>query len=168
MLNYFEFLFNSDGSLKPRVAPVVNYLKDSNSFVLKYSVPGYHSPRQYFKFSSIPNQFPNEFVAFIFQTFSITDSFLFRHPHNKVPKVKHSIVNAYFNISPTPKSFSQEDIDIATYNLNLAIKLGKSHHSLFFFDSYLEAYKILHPEISRYSKSIVKSILTEFNKLISS
>lgn len=165
MDSYINFLFNDDGSLKPRYAPIVS-TKPDGSFILKYSVPGYHTPRQYFSFSSIPSSFPNPYIAEIFRIFSITDSFLFRHPHNKIPPFRSSIINPFFNIVPSKKTFSPEEIEIASYNLNLAIRLGRSHHSLFFFDSYLEAYKILHPDI-RYSKSKIKQIQIDFNKLIS-
>ena len=164
--NYIEFLFNNDGTLKTRNAPVINYIAESDSFILKYSIPGYHMPRQYFKFSYIPDTFPNSYIADIFDIFSITDSFLHRHPHNRIPSFKKSIIEDYFGLDtinpPDPESLS-----IAQYNLELAISLGRTHHSLFYFDDYLEAYKILHPEIKRFSKNVVKRIQAEFNKLIS-
>jgi len=164
--NYIEFLFTEDGQLKPRVAPVVNYAPESDSFILKYSVPGYHAPRQYFRFSVIPEQFPNVYIAEIFRIFSITNSFLFRHPHNRIPEVKKSIIEEYFDIdSITP--VSPEDLEVAKYNMELALKLGRENHSLFYFDSYLEAYKVLHPEIKRFSKNVVRCIQAEFNKAIS-
>jgi len=165
--NYIEFLFNEDGTLKARNAPVVNYLPVKDSFILKYSIPGYHMPRQYFSFDSIPDQFPNPFVADIFSIFSITNTFLFRHPHNLIPPFKKSIIRDYFGIEDVTEP-DLEEVACAQYNLNLAISLGREHHSLFFFDSYLEAYKVLHPEIKRYSKNVVKRIQAEFNKLISS
>lgn len=164
--NYIEFLFNEDGTLKTRNAPIVNYIPSSDSFILKYSIPGYHSPRQYFKFSIIPESFPNEFVAEIFRIFSITNSFLYRHPHKRIPDFKKSIVYDYFEIENS-HNYSQDEIDAALYNLNLAISLGRQRHSLFYFDSYLDAYKILHPEL-KYTKNVVKRIQAEFNKLISS
>ena len=167
-IHYIEFLFNEDGALKVRNAPVVSYVPKTDSFVLRYSIPGYHVPRQYFKFVSIPEQFPNEYVSEIFRIFSITNSFLFRHPYSSIPPFKKSIICQYFGLDLFIPKYSEEDIDIAKYNLNLAISLGRSHHSLFYFDSYLEAYKILHPEIKRYSKNVVKQIQAEFNKLISS
>lgn len=165
-LNLIEFLFNPDGTLKSRnTAPIINYIPESDSFILKYSIPGYHMPRQYFKFSDIPSQFPNEYISDIFYLFSITDSFLHRHPHNKIPAPRISLINEYFGIDnsyvPSP-----EETDNALYNLNLAIKLGRENHSLFYFDNYLEAYKILHPEL-RYTKNVVKKIQAEFNKRIS-
>lgn len=165
MSNYIQFLFDEDGTLKSRYAPVVTTNKDG-SFLLKYSVPGYHSPRQYFKFDEIPSSFPNEFVSEIFRVFSITNSFLFRRPHNKIPSHRVSIVNDFFGIIPAKKSYSEDEIEIAQYNLNLAIKLGRERHSLFYFDSYLDAYRILHPEL-RYSSSVIRSIQAGFNKLIS-
>lgn len=165
--NYIEFLFNPDGSPKPRLQPVINYIPKSDSFILKYSVPGYHAPRQYFKFSYIPEVFPNEYISFIFETFSITDSFLHRHPHNRIPQVKKSIIEDYFGLDYINPP-DAESIEVASYNLELAISLGRTHHSLFYFDDYLEAYKVLHPEIKRYSKNVVKRIQAEFNKAISS
>ena len=164
--NYMEFLFDEHGVLKKRLAPVVNYIPESDSFILRYSIPGYHMPRQYFRFSVIPNQFPNEYVAFIFQVFSITNSFLYRHPHNRIPNYKKSIIADYFGIEVVNKP-DPEAIEVAEYNLNLALKLGRENHSLFYFDSYLEAYKVLHPEIKCYSKNVVKKIQAEFNKAIS-
>lgn len=158
MLNYKDFLFDEDGNLKLRNAPVVDYLPETDTFILKYSIPGYHCPRQYFKFAFIPEQFPNQYVAFIFKNFSITNSFLYRHPHNKIPKPKSGR-------KIKTKILSPEVAEMAQYNLNLAVKLGRLHHSLFYFDSYLEAYKILHPEIKRLN---VKQVQIEFNKLISS
>ena len=164
--SYIEFLFKPDGSLKSRNAPVISYIPESDSFILKYSVSGYHAPRQYFKFSVIPEQFPNVYVAEIFRVFSITNSFLFRHPHNRIPEVKKSIIEDYFGIeSITP--VDPEDLEVAKYNMELALKLGRENHSLFYFDSYLEAYKVLHPEIKRFSKNVVRRIQTEFNKAIS-
>ena len=165
--SYIEFLFNDDGTPKPRVQPVINYIPESDSFILKYSIPGYHQPRQYFRFSVIPEQFPNEYVACIFRIYSINNSFLYRHPHNRIPAFKKSIINEFFGIESTVTQPDPEDIAIALYNLNLAIKLGRENHSLFYFDSYLEAYKVLHPEIKRYTKNIVRKIQTEFNKIIS-
>ena len=165
--SYIEFLFNSDGTLKSRFAPVINYIPDTDSFILKYSVPGYHAPRQYFKFSLIPEQFPNEYVAEIFRVFSVTNSFLYRHPHNLTPLVKKAVIRQYFGLDEPEQVYTEDEIEAASYNLELALKLGREHHSLFYFDSYLEAYKILHPEIHRYSKNVVKRIQAEFNKLIS-
>ena len=165
-MNYIEFLFNEDGTPKIRYQPVINYIPDSDSFIIKYSIPGYHAPRQYFKFSVIPEQFPSEYVAEIFRIYSITDSLLYRHPHNKALKPRQSIINDYFGIHPT-KIPDQEELSIASYNLELAIKLGRENHSLFYFDSYLEAYKILHPEI-KFTKNIIRSVQASFNKLISS
>lgn len=162
---YIEFLFNSDGSIKARYQPVINYMPDSDSFIIKYSIPGYHSPRQYFKFSIIPEQFPNPYIAEIFRIFSITDSLLYRHPHNKVLKPRQSIINEYFDIHPVNVP-DPEEVSISQYNLELAIKLGRENHSLFYFDSYLEAYKVLHPEL-KYTKNVIRSIQAEFNKLIS-
>ena len=166
--SYIEFLFNSDGTPKPRVQPVISYKPETDSFILKYSVPGYHAPRQYFKFAVIPEQFPNCYVAEIFRLYSITNSFLYRHPHNLTPGVKKSIIREFFGIETAEQIYSDEEIEAAEYNLKLAIKLGREHHSLFYFDSYLEAYKVLHPEIRRYSKNVVKRIQAEFNKTISS
>lgn len=163
---YIHFLFNPDGSLKQRYAPVVSYQKQTDSFVLKYSIPGHHSPRQYFFFKEIPATFPNNFISEIFRLFSITESFLFRHPKSKVPTPRYSIINSELHISYNPKPISQENIDIALYNMNLAITLGKQHHSLFFFDSYLENYKLIHPEI-RFTKNVVKKLQRDFNLLIS-
>lgn len=165
--NYIEFLFNQDATLKTRIAPVVSYISKTDSFILKYSVPGYHVPRQYFKFAVIPEQFPNEYVAEIFRIFSITDSFLNRHPKARIPDFKKSIVYDYFDVDTVPV-YDPEEIETAKYNLELALKLGRQNHSLFYFDSYLEAYKVLHPEIKLYSKNVIRRIQGEFNKLISS
>lgn len=158
--NYLNFLFTPLGELKLNLAPVVYYKKNTDSFILKYSIPGYHQPRQSFSFVSIPESFPNVFVETIFKFFSITDSLLFRHPSRIVPKPKQASVNKVLNIH---KSFSQDEIDTANFNLNLAIKLGKLHHSLFFFDDYYNAFKILFPD-SNLSK---KQIQAKFNSLIS-
>ncbi len=161
---YLFFLFDDFGNLKKRYAPVISYQAATNSFVLKYSIPGYHQPRQYFYFSSIPDKFPNQFVEDIFSIFSITDSVLYRHPKSLIPSPRLSVLSQFFDIF---NDYSDDEVDAANYNLNLAIKLGRIHHSLFYFDSYLEAYKILHPEIRRYSKNVVRNIQAEFNKLIS-
>ena len=168
MNSYISFLFNTDdASIKSRYAPVVYPISGSNSFKLAYSIPGYHSPRQYFSFSSIPSSFPNRFVADIFHFFSITPSFLFYLTKPKSPKPKLALVKKELGIYSKPiRSFSQDEIDVASYNLNLAISLARKNHSLFFFDSYLQAYKILHPNL-HYSSSTVKSILSDFAKLIS-
>ena len=164
--SYIEFLFSPDGSIKSRYQPVINYMPDSDSFIIKYSIPGYHAPRQYFKFSVIPEQFPNEYVSEIFKLFSITDSLLYRHPHNKALKPRQSIINDYFGIVPVHMP-DPDEVAVAQYNLELAIKLGRENHSLFYFDSYIEAYKVLHPEI-KFTKNVIRSIQAEFNKLISS
>ena len=164
--SYIEFLFKPDGSLKTRNAPVINYVPESDSFILKYSVPGYHAPRQYFKFITVPEQFPNFYIAEIFRIFSVTDSFLYRHPHNSIPKVRKTIIEEYFGLD-TINPPEPDEVEAAQYNLELALKLGRSHHSLFYFDDYLEAYKVLHPEIKRYSKNVVRKIQAEFNKAIS-
>ena len=165
--SYIEFLFNSDGTLKERLAPKVSYQAYTDSFVLKYSIPGYHTPRQYFSFLTIPEIFPNQYVAEIFRVFSITNSFLYRHPHNTIPNVKKSIIRDFFGLNKPEQIYSEDEIESAEYNLQLAIKLGREHHSLFYFDSFLEAYKILHPEIKRYSKNVVRRIQIEFNRAIS-
>lgn len=163
--SYLRFLFNEDGSLKSRNAPVITTNEDG-SYILKYSVPGYHTPRQYFKFVDIPEHFPNEYVKLIFGFFSVTNSFLFRRPHNCTPKVRKSIINEILGVKNNVRVYSEEDIELANYNLNLAISLGRSRHSLFYFDQFLDAYKILHPEI-RYTQNAIKNIQALFNKLIS-
>ena len=165
--SYIEFLFNNDGTPKPRVQPVISYIPESDSFVLKYSIPGYHQPRQYFKFAIVPEQFPNFYVAEIFRIYSVNNSFLYRHPHNCTPKAKKSIINEFFGLESNVNQPSPEDVEVAEYNLNLAIALGRKNHSLFYFDSYLEAYKILHPEIKRFTKNVIRNIQAEFNKIIS-
>ena len=164
--NYINFLFSDTGELKSRYAPVISYVPESDSFILKYSIPGYHSPRQYFKFGfEILSEpvYPNFYVSEIFRIFSITSSFLFRRPKSKTPSFKISIIAEHFKIQ---KQVSPEDFEIATYNLNLAIQLGRQSHSLFYFDSYLEAYKILNPNI-KYTSSVVKKLQAEFNRIIS-
>lgn len=164
-MSYLNFLFDSQGNLKPSHAPVLYYKKKTDSFILKYSIPGYHQPRQSFSFVAIPDQFPNPFLSDIFHYFSITNSLLFRHPSRIIPKPKQSLINSFFNIKLVP-SYSQDEIDTASYNLNLALKLGRTHHSLFYFDSYLEAYKVLHPEL-KFTKSVISSVQKQFNSLIS-
>lgn len=164
-MSYIEFLFNPDGSIKSRYQPVINYMPDSDSFIIKYSIPGYHAPRQYFKFSTIPDKFSNPYIAEIFKLFSITDSLLYRHPKNKPLIPRQSIINNYFGIIPVHVP-DPEEVEAATYNLNLAITLGRKNHSLFYFDSYLEAYKVLHPEL-KYTKNVIRSIQADFNKAIS-
>lgn len=166
MPDYIAFLFNEDATLKQRYAPVVSYQKESDCFILKYSIPGHHAPRQYFVFRSIPKQFPNFYVSEIFRIFSITESFLFRRPKRAIPHFRSSIINEYFNIVSIPQPIDPDTRSIAEYNIELAISLGRKHHSLFYFDSYLENYKILHPEI-RFTPSVVKSLQANFNKLIS-
>ena len=165
-MNYIDFLFYPDGSVKPRYQPVLSFNPSSDSFILKYSVPGYHSPRQYFSFSSLPSSFPNCFVAEIFRIFSITDSILFRRPRHLLLKPRTSIIRAYFNLPKPAKSYSSDETQIAQYNYDLAIKLGKQHHSFFFFNDFLESYKILHPNL-KYTKNVVSRVLALYNSLIS-
>lgn len=160
--NYLSFLFDPNtGSLKSPTAPVIYYKKNTDSFILKYSIPGYHQPRQSFSFVTIPDTFPNSFVADIFHYFSITNSLLFRHPKRIIPNPKNSLVFKDLNIDT--HNYSDDDLDTASYNLNLALKLGKSQHSLFYFDSYYQAFKILYPNSNMTRKQLQK----QFNLTIS-
>lgn len=162
--SYIDFLFDSNTyKLKPQYAPVISYIPKSDSFLLKYSVPGYHSPRQYFKFVDIPSQFPNQYVAQIFHFFSITPTLLFRHPKKIVPKPKKSLVERHFGVSRQIHQYDEETRSIAEYNANLALSKARANHSLASFDFYFDAVKIL-----RAPKKVSRSTcFSEFIHLIS-
>lgn len=163
--SYASFLFDDDLNVKNRYAPVLNTL-DDGSYLLKYSIPGYHSPRQYFRFQADlldEPQFPNLFVSFIFGYFCLNRSLLFRNPHNYRLKPKKAALGSLIGLKRDVNAsrLSSDELDCANYNVELAIKLGKIHHSLFFFPQFYQNYKLLFPNASySYARKL-------FNRLIS-
>ena len=166
MINYVKFLFDESLKVKPRYQPILAFQPKNEVFILKYSIPGYHSPRQYFKFFEIPQQFPNPYVEAIFKLFLINDSILFRRPRNLKLKPKLAAVRKALGLPRQIHIVSPEEKEIAQHNMDLALKLGREKHSLFYFDFYLEAYKSIHPEI-RFTQKQISLLQKFFNKAIS-